>query len=336
MNNKNCEKKDSIWRWGWCRLKKNYIAPVTVIALIINVLVLIFVGINFRMVAETSTRTETVDFNEGWYLIRDDGTGEEITLPYDGESFEGETICIANDLTEDMRGQTLSFASENQRMMVYVDGELIYSYGAKQRDIDDGWFNTYESTQSTDGSEAETEAADETDITKSDVGSSSKENRDEAVQELISKLDANNLYTGETQHFIVIPTDFEYGYIEIVISSYKKNAAATIESMTVGPAQTAIVSLMAGNVPNIVCAIASMLAAFMLILLAIIQFCSGQNASGMLCLAFFLVDAGLYYILKSSFISMFTTSDVFTSYMACACLTMMPFFLALYFDRRFV
>ena len=54
--------------------------------------------------------------------------GENITLPYAGESNPGDTVIFRNILSPDYAGLTMNFATTNAMVRVILDGQEIYKY----------------------------------------------------------------------------------------------------------------------------------------------------------------------------------------------------------------
>ena len=72
-------------------------------------------------------------FNEGWTLIREDGSRSEITLPYYEECAKDEVIVIENIVPKKYAGKCLSFLTADKDMRVYIDGEIIYEFGVNDK-----------------------------------------------------------------------------------------------------------------------------------------------------------------------------------------------------------
>ncbi len=329
----SCDIKDNKRQTFWKKMRRQYATPVTIGVLIVNIIFIMFVGFGFKSVSDRTVQAETVDFNEGWTLVREGKDDEQIELPYYDKSEAGEKLVLINTLDDSMAGQTLSYAADNQIIIVQVDGEVVYKYGTEQR----GGFLGAPKDETADASGMEDNTTDA--LTENFEGDSSDEDfgwkNHAKLDAAFSELEASSFSTGASQHFINIPTSFEDGTIEIIITSREENAAAHISSMTVGPESDAIVSLMVSNAPGIVSVVIILMSAIILILLSIIQLCSKQNPSGMLCLSFFFVDAGIYYLMETRIVSLFAESDVLSGVISSSCLIMMPILLALYFEKRF-
>ncbi len=78
----------------------------------------------------TLAKGQVQSFNEGWELIREDGTKTDLQkLPFNGTSGPNEKIIIKNTIPEYYRGKTMSFLSADKTLKITVDGEVIYSFG---------------------------------------------------------------------------------------------------------------------------------------------------------------------------------------------------------------
>ena len=98
---------------------------------------LIIIGIIIKTfhVDNMSLTQGTVNaFNDGWVLVREDGTQTEIQkLPYYEGSRANEKIIIRNTVPEEWWGETLYFLSADKTLKVTVDGETIYTFGLKEQ-----------------------------------------------------------------------------------------------------------------------------------------------------------------------------------------------------------
>ena len=104
--------------------------------LLVQIAIIIYVAVAFNVKDTTLSKGETDDFNDGWVIEREDGSQEEIKLPYYEECEAGAVIKIRNVIPEEYRGKTLSFITADKNMLIYVDGELIYEFGVNdERDF---------------------------------------------------------------------------------------------------------------------------------------------------------------------------------------------------------
>ncbi|MGN0312028.1 MAG: response regulator [Lachnospiraceae bacterium] len=78
----------------------------------------------------TLAKGQVRSFNEGWELIREDGTKTDLPkLPFNGTSGPNEKIIIKNTIPEYYRGKTMTFLSADKTLKITVDGREIYSFG---------------------------------------------------------------------------------------------------------------------------------------------------------------------------------------------------------------
>lgn len=78
----------------------------------------------------TLAKGEVQSFNEGWVLIREDGSKKELQrLPHNDTSQSGEKITIKNNIPKEYWGKTLTFLSADKTVRITVDGEEIYTFG---------------------------------------------------------------------------------------------------------------------------------------------------------------------------------------------------------------
>ena len=108
---------------GWC-------------ALLIEVLIVVFIILQFQVTDMTLAKGEIDHFNTGWIMIRADGSRQNIErLPYAGKSSAGEIIILENRISPKYAGKTLSFLSAEKTITVTLDGTEIYTFGTKDKKI---------------------------------------------------------------------------------------------------------------------------------------------------------------------------------------------------------
>lgn len=78
----------------------------------------------------TLAKGKVSTFNEGWTLIREDGTQTDLDeLPYYTTSGENEKIIIKNTIPSEYWRETITFLSADKTLKITVDGEEIYTFG---------------------------------------------------------------------------------------------------------------------------------------------------------------------------------------------------------------
>ena len=111
-------------------MKKTRLA---LIILAIQIVALVIIVATSKVNDMTLSKGETYSFNEGWSLLKEDGTIEPIdSLPYLGTSKSNEVVTIENTIPEGYEGNTISFLSADKILKIYVDDRLIYSYGVDE------------------------------------------------------------------------------------------------------------------------------------------------------------------------------------------------------------
>lgn len=75
------------------------------------------------------SKGEVEPFDKGWVLMREDLSTTEITLPYYEECEAYEKIVICNTIPKKYAGKCLSFLTADKNMQVYIDENLVYSFG---------------------------------------------------------------------------------------------------------------------------------------------------------------------------------------------------------------
>lgn len=103
--------------------------------LIVAIIILQFVAIGIIMwtskVQDVTLATDdVVECNSGWEITTEDGTTTKISsIPYYGKSAADEIIEARRVVSDEMCGETLCFLSADKRLQIFVDDELIYSFG---------------------------------------------------------------------------------------------------------------------------------------------------------------------------------------------------------------
>ena len=98
------------------------------------VAIIVFAICNFQVDDMTLSKGKIYEYNANWSMIREDGTCVEIdSLPFSAESKPGEIIIIENMIPEEYKGLTLSFLSADKTLKVYLDDEIIYEFGTKDK-----------------------------------------------------------------------------------------------------------------------------------------------------------------------------------------------------------
>ncbi len=102
------------------------------IIVLFNLALLLFVAVKFKVDDMTLSKGEIHEFNTNWTLKWPDGTVYEIEeLPYLGKSKPGEIIVFENVIPKEYSGKTMSFLSADKTLKVWIDGELIYTFGVE-------------------------------------------------------------------------------------------------------------------------------------------------------------------------------------------------------------
>lgn len=100
----------------------------------VYVAIIIFAICTFQVDDMTLSKGNIYEYNTNWIMFREDGTSAEIdSLPFSGESKPGEIVIIENIIPEEYKGLTLSFLSADKTLKVYLDGEIIYEFGTKDK-----------------------------------------------------------------------------------------------------------------------------------------------------------------------------------------------------------
>lgn len=111
-----------------------YFKKLVWVVLFLQIILLIYVLTSFKVDDMTLAQGEFYDFNEGWTLMRQDGSDIVIEeLPYMGKSEKQEWIVVRNTIPEKYWGMTMSFLSADKVLRVSIDGEYIYEFGVEDQ-----------------------------------------------------------------------------------------------------------------------------------------------------------------------------------------------------------
>lgn len=91
--------------------------------------VTVYATVTFQIEDMTVAKGKIDTFNEGWVLVREDGTRTDITLPHASSCNADEVVVIENRIPEKFWGLTMSFLSADKELEVYIDGRMVYEFG---------------------------------------------------------------------------------------------------------------------------------------------------------------------------------------------------------------
>lgn len=110
------------------------IRRIIIAVIIIQIIAMAIIMGNSIIQDMTLATDEVVEFDNGWKLVREDGSVEKVsTLPYLGESKKGEVITFENVVKDNMCGKTINFLSADKTLQVFVGDKLVYSFGMEDQ-----------------------------------------------------------------------------------------------------------------------------------------------------------------------------------------------------------
>lgn len=96
----------------------------------IQMAVVVFILCTFQVKDMTLSKGDVYDLNENWTLVREDGSREAIdSLPYVTDCAVGEVVVLEGTIPREYWGLTLFFLSADKELKIYIDDELVYSFG---------------------------------------------------------------------------------------------------------------------------------------------------------------------------------------------------------------
>lgn len=108
-------------------MKKN--SKIPWILLFIQIIIVIYAVVTFKVDDMTLSGGEIESFNKNWTIIREDGSTDKITLPYYEKCEAYKKIVIENTLPSKFYGKTMSFLTADKEVRIIIDGEVIYEFG---------------------------------------------------------------------------------------------------------------------------------------------------------------------------------------------------------------
>ena len=101
--------------------------------LLVVISVMIF-GILFIMQSSvisdvTLAKGDVENYNNGWTIEYADGSTVKTDLPYFGDAGKYETVTASNTIGDKMSDKTIFFLSADKTVEIYVDDEIIYTFG---------------------------------------------------------------------------------------------------------------------------------------------------------------------------------------------------------------
>ncbi len=101
--------------------------------LLVVISVMIF-GILFIMQSSvisdvTLAKGDVENYNNGWTIEYADGSTVKTDLPYFGHAGKYETVTASNTIGDKMSDKTIFFLSADKTIEIYVDDEIIYTFG---------------------------------------------------------------------------------------------------------------------------------------------------------------------------------------------------------------
>lgn len=104
------------------------------IVVVIQIIVVTYVAVGFQIRDMTLYKGEIYDFNKNWTILWENGDQEKIEeLPFAGGSKADEMVVLENTIPEKYWGMTLSFLSADKVLKVFIDGEMVYEFGTKDK-----------------------------------------------------------------------------------------------------------------------------------------------------------------------------------------------------------
>ena len=118
-------------------MKKTKNISMIIFAIIVLQFLAIGIIVGTSKVQDVTLATDdVVECNAGWEITTEDGTTQKISsIPYYGKSNADETVVAEKVVSADMCGETLCFLSADKRLQIFVDDELIYSFGMDDKRV---------------------------------------------------------------------------------------------------------------------------------------------------------------------------------------------------------
>ncbi len=284
------------------------------ILVIVIIALTIIIGLTQKSGGLEYFSNDTEDYSTGWVRVYEDGSEEEISLPYSGAK-KGETLTIRNTLPADAAGQSLTFMANGNYVTVTVDDEVIYEDGMVDAVMQDvGMADENKPDSKEDGNSADDNQGDET-------------KGDAAQGDLRSAI-------GRTNNYITLPSTIDDGVIEISMTIISSAKVEQIGKVTIANQGMSLLNLMTSGMSSMVTGIIMLTAMIMLIAMMSIQLLTKKPIDGMLEMILFDLAAAGYNFLNSTLMSYFIDNLLLQNLLQNLCMLLLPFLLTLYYCDR--
>ena len=99
---------------------------------LLDLLLLIFVAVVFKVDDMTLSKGEVIAFDEDWTLTWPNGESLLIEeLPYLGQSEPGDVLVLEKTIPQEYFGKTMAFLSADKQLKVWMDDRLVYEFGTE-------------------------------------------------------------------------------------------------------------------------------------------------------------------------------------------------------------
>lgn len=106
------------------------------LVLALDLLLLIFVAVVFKVDDMTLSKGEVISFNEDWTMTWPDGKSLLIEeLPYLGHSEPGDVLILEKVIPQEYFGKTMAFLSADKQFKVWMDDMLVYEFGVEDKRV---------------------------------------------------------------------------------------------------------------------------------------------------------------------------------------------------------
>ncbi|MDD6482065.1 MAG: response regulator [Lachnospiraceae bacterium] len=107
-----------------------YFKKIIWIVLFLDIAILVYAAIGFKVDDMTLSKGVIYDFNAGWEITWENGDSTVVSeLPFLGESLAQEKVVMENTLPREYWGMTMSFLSADKMFRVFIDDVEVYQFG---------------------------------------------------------------------------------------------------------------------------------------------------------------------------------------------------------------
>ncbi len=299
--------------------KINTIIPIACIT-VITVLLLVASVPMFSAEEAATAVGVTYNFSEGWTITYEDGTSEEITLPFSVPVNKGDTMFISNTLDDSYAGLALSMNMRNAAMVVQVDDRPLFFSGYMNEEMNGKNLNGR--GESGDAAGVSPLSRDERRNEDAMLPGREGESGD-AWHMGGSRGDRSDL--SESGEILVdLPNSLSNSTIIISLDRVAHGRVIVLEEIRVGERDAAITSVLGSQMLPLFFCLVILISAVGIFTMGILSSFGGRESQGLFRLFLLFLDILVFTFVKTEILITFFSNVTFFYTLEQACFIMMP------------